>query len=145
MLKKVITFLLVIVVVLSTVGSAAAAENDFIDSVRFNNTVTASSVASISNSGLLTVTNRYQGIKGTTTKGEITTYVEKKVLGLFWSRVDIGQPNNQWHDVVYDYMYIGDHTFQLQSHGTYRITVIYVISGTGGEPDTITRTMTKTY
>lgn len=93
----------------------------------------------------MTITNKYQGIKGTTTKGEITTYIEKKTMGFFWTRVDIGQPDNQWHDVIYNYMYIGDHTFQLASHGTYRITVIYVISGTGGDPDTITRTTTKTY
>ena len=72
-------------------------------------------------------------------------YVEKRTLGFFWTRVDIGQPNNQWYDVVYDYMYIGSHSFQLNSHGTYRITVTYVISGTGGEPDIITRTITKTY
>lgn len=32
-----------------------------------------------------------------------------------------------------------------ESHGTYRITVIYVISGSGGDPDTITKRMTKTY
>ena len=91
------------------------------------------------------IRDRFQGIRGKTTKGEITTYVEKKTLGLFWTRVDIGQPNNQWVDVVYDYLYDGTHTFQLSNHGTYRITVVYVISGSGGAADTITQTMTKTY
>lgn len=89
------------------------------DETRYNNTVAAISAASISDDGVLTVTNMYEGIKGTTTKGEITTYIEKKILCLFWIRVNIGQPNNQWYDVVYDYMYICNHTFQLQSHGTY--------------------------
>ena len=105
----------------------------------------ASSVADVSSSGLLTVTNQYQGIPGKTTKGEITTYIEKKTWGLFWKRVDIGEPNNEWYDVIYNYVYAGDHTFQLPSKGTYRITVVYVISGSGGAPDTITRTIKKTY
>ena len=60
---------------------------------------------------LLTIANQFQGIREKTTKGEITTYVEKRTLGFFWTRVDIGQPNNQWYDVVYDYMYIGRHSF----------------------------------
>ena len=40
----------------------------------------ASSVAFISDNGLLTVDNQFQGIRGKTTKGEITTYVEKNHL-----------------------------------------------------------------
>lgn len=71
--------------------------------------------------------------------------IEKKTWGLFWKRVDIGEPNNEWYDVIYNYVYAGDHTFQLPSKGTYRITVVYVISGSGGAPDTITRTIKKTY
>ena len=128
------SLIIAIILILSSSTSAFAV---FSYEPKFNNTITASSVASISDGGLLTITNKYQG--------EITTYVEKKTMGFFWTRVDIGQPDNQWHDVIYNYMYIGDHTFQLASHGTYRITVIYVISGTGGDPDTITRTTTKTY
>ena len=134
-----------IIAIILILNSSTSAFAVFSYEPKFNNTITANSVASISDGGLLTITNKYQGIKGTTTKGEITTYVEKKTMGFFWTRVDIGQPDNQWHDVIYNYMYIGDHTFQLASHGTYRITVIYVISGTGGDPDTITRTTTKTY
>ena len=141
--KKTTLCVLLVAVLMFSTSMVAFAASPY--ETRYNNTVTASSSVSISGSGLLTIANQFQGIRGKTTKGEITSYIEKKTLGLFWTRVDIGQPNNQWYDVVYDYMYIGDHTFQLKSHGTYRITVIYVISGTGGEPDTITRTITKTY
>lgn len=140
--KTTLCVLLVAVLMFSTSMSEFAASPY---ETRYNNTVTASSSVSISDSGLLTIANQFQGIREKTTKGEITTYVEKRTLGFFWTRVDIGQPNNQWYDVVYDYMYIGSHSFQLNSHGTYRITVTYVISGTGGEPDIITRTITKTY
>ena len=141
--RKSILCLLIAVLMMASASTAAMAASPY--ETRYNNTVMASSVASISESGLLTVDNQFQGIRGKTTKGEITTYVEKKTLGLFWTRVDIGQPNNQWVDVVYDYLYDGTHTFQLSNHGTYRITVVYVISGSGGAADTITQTRTKTY
>lgn len=145
MLKRMKSIFCLLIAVLLMVSASTAVMAASPSGTKYNNTVMASSVASISDSGLLTVDNQFQGIKGKTTKGEITTYVEKKTLGLFWTRVDIGQPNNQWVDVVYDYLYDGTHTFQLSSHGTYRITVIYVISGSGGAADTITQTMTKTY
>lgn len=140
--KSMFCFLIaVILMITASTNAFAASQNE----TRYNNTVMASSVASISDSGLLTVDNQFQGIRGKTTKGEITTYVEKRTLGFFWTRVDIGQPNNQWVDVVYDYLYDGTHTFQLSNQGTYRITVVYVISGSGGDADTIRQTMTKTY
>ena len=62
---------------------------------RFNNTVSASSTASITDSGLSTITNQFKGIKDKTTTGEITTYIEKK-SGSIWDRVNIGSPDNQW-------------------------------------------------
>lgn len=91
------SLIIAIILILSSSTSAFAV---FSYEPKFNNTITANSVASISDGGLLTITNKYQGIKGTTTKGEITTYVEKKTMGFFWTRVDIGQPDNQWHDVI---------------------------------------------
>lgn len=141
--KNTVLCVLFVAVLMFSTAMVAFAASPY--ETRFNNTVTAISAASISDDGVLTVTNMYQGIKGTTTKGEITTYIEKKILGLYWMRVNIGQPNNQWLDVVYNYSYYGSHTFYLSSHGTYRVTVIYVISGSGGGPDTISKTITKTY
>lgn len=69
------SLIIAIILILSSSTSAFAV---FSYEPKFNNTITANSVASISDGGLLTITNKYQGIKGTTTKGEITTYVEKK-------------------------------------------------------------------
>lgn len=78
--RNLFIMLVVIVLMLSTtVGVIVASSNG----TRFNNTILASSVADVSSSGLLTVTNQYQGIPGKTTKGEITTYIEKKTWGLF--------------------------------------------------------------
>lgn len=111
----------------------------------YNNVNTSNSSASISNSGVLTVVNSYSGSSSVTTKAIITTYVEKKVLGLFWSRVDIGQTNNEWVDTIYNYTYTGSHSVQLSSTGKYRVTVEYVIYGSGGSADTITKEIEKSY
>ena len=111
----------------------------------YNNVNTASSIASISSSGVLTVTNRYVGSSSVTTKAVITTYVEKRVLGVFWSRVDIGQTDDEWVDTIYDYEYSGSHSVQLSSTGKYRVTVEYVIYGSGGSADTITKEIEKSY
>ncbi len=111
----------------------------------YNNVSTARTTASVSSSGLLTINNRYNGFEGETTKAVITTYIEKKVLGLFWTRVDIGITDDQWVDTVYNYTYSGSHTFQLTSGGTYRVTVTFVVSGTGGAADEIVKTQEVTY
>ena len=111
----------------------------------YNNVMNARTTASVSESGLLTIRNTYYGNQGETTKAVITTYVEKKVLGLFWTRVDLGITNDQWVDTIYDYYYNGTHTVQLDSTGTYRVTATYVISGTGGPADEIESTSERIY
>lgn len=111
----------------------------------YNNVITADSVATISSTGRLTVRNSYDGEKGVTTKAVITTCVEKKVLGLFWTKVDIGTTDNNWVDTIYGHVYTGSHSVQLSSEGTYRITVNYVIYGSGGAADEITSEIIKEY
>lgn len=77
----------------------------------------------ISSSGKVTI-NRYTGFPLTTTKAVITMYIEKRTLGLFWTRVDIGEPDNQWVDTIKNYSYNGSRTYQLSSSGTYRGPII---------------------
>jgi len=68
----------------------------------------------------------------------ITTYVEKRFLLLFWTRVDIGVRNNQWVDYVYEDTYIGAQVVKLDSKGTYRVTAVFEVFGSGGPVDVIT-------
>lgn len=110
----------------------------------YNNTVSASTTVSISSTGKITITNSYNGRKDVTTKAVITTYIEKRFLGIFWTRVDIGTTDDEWVDTIYNYYYAGDHSFQLESTGTYRVTVEYVISGSGGA-DEIVKEIEKKY
>lgn len=105
----------------------------------YNDLVTTNTTAVISSSGKLTASYSYDGSKNDVAKAVVTTYVEKKVLGLFWTRVDIGTTNDEWVDTIYDYAYTGSHSFQLSSEGKYRVTFEFAIYGTDGSTDEITR------
>lgn len=124
--------------------SASAATPEEI-TPRYNNTLSTTTAMNINSSGKMTISYEYTGYPGTTTKAVITTYIEKKVLGLFWSRVDIGTTDDQWVDTINDYIYSGHRTYQLSSSGTYRVTVVYKIYGTGGAADEIDYQKTDSY
>lgn len=111
----------------------------------YNNVDSANSTVTISSNGTITINNRYTGTQSVTTKAVITTYIEKKTLGIFWSRVNIGQTNDEWVDTIYNYYYSGSHSTQLPSTGTYRVTVEYIIYGSGGVADTIVKEIEKSY
>ncbi|MBR4636366.1 MAG: hypothetical protein IKO51_08400 [Clostridia bacterium] len=113
--------------------------------IMYNNVNQATLNCSVSSSGQLSADLLVTGIKGKTTRIEVELYVEKRFLLVFWSRVDIGCPNNVWTDAVNAVNY--SHTFStsLSSTGTYRTTVTYTVSGTGGSADVITLTDTVTY
>lgn len=144
-LKKLISLILSYVLLLLIVlVPAKAAIKEEIEPC-YNNVVSTDTFVSISNSGIIKTTNSYTGDRTVTTKAIITTYIEKKILGLFWSRVDIGQTNDEWVDTIYNYEYIGSHSHQLTATGTYRVTVEYVIYGSGGSADTITKEVEKVF
>lgn len=143
--KKIFTIILastLIFVIIATPVNAATKEPMI---PYYNNVDSANSTVTISSNGTITINNRYTGTQSVTTKAVITTYIEKKTLGIFWIRVDIGQTNDEWVDTVYNYYYSGSHSTQLSSSGTYRVNVEYVIYGSGGSADTITRQIEKSY
>ena len=135
-LSTITTLLLVFSLVVTSTASV---------SPRYNNVYSASSAVSISDSGLLTISNRYSSNPDTFTKASIITFVEKRVLGLFWVDVDIGEADNKWIDTIYNYSYTGYHSVQLSSTGKYRVTVEYTIYGSGGSADVIPYEIEKNY
>lgn len=141
-IKRVVCIAVAFVIAMSTFSAFAAAQ---MVEPYFNNTMDASNTVSISSSGKLTIKNNFLAYDNYFSKAIITTYVEKKVLGLFWSRVDIGQNNNKWIDVIYESLYTGFHYFQLSDKGTYRVTSEFVVYGSGGPADTLTETATTEY
>ena len=145
---KLIAFSLAVVSVLSIIsGPVFSLKVNAAEDITpyYNNTLSARTTISISSAGKLSIVNSYHGFQNVTTRAVITTYIEKKVLGLIWTKVDIGLPNDQWVDAVNNYYYTGEHTFQLSSKGTYRVTVSFKIYGSGGTADEIERQETKTY
>lgn len=110
----------------------------------YNNTTYANISCSIENGRLQTALS-VTGIKGVTTRIKAELYVEKRVLGIIWTRVDIGYTNNVWIDSTTSYIYSNIFTHTLESTGTYRVTVTFTVSGSGGSDDVIVKTNTLTY
>lgn len=100
---------------------------------------------SINSDGQLNSIIKATGEKGSTTRIEIELYVEKRVLGLFWTRVDIGTTNNTWIDSVNSWQYINAFSTQLNSSGTYRVTVKFTVFCADASSDVVTKVNTVTY
>ena len=111
----------------------------------YNNTESATISMSINDSGTMTISYRVTGYPSKTTKIMINSYIEKRTLGIFWSRVDNGETNEEWVDIINDYRYTGSRTFKLSSTGTYRVKTTYKIYGTGGSVDEISCEVKDTY
>lgn len=112
---------------------------------RYNNFNYVESTVTIYSSGIMKITNSFSEGPFVFTKVIITTYVEKKVLRLFWSRVDIGEADDEWIDEIYTKVYSETHSTQISSTGTYMVIVEYVIYGSGGTAETITQEIEKKY
>lgn len=141
-LKRILSLIVMCTVMCSAVSFIANATEI---TPRYNNVSYAESNVSISSSGKMNITNSFSGSASVFSRAVITTYVERKTLGLFWIRVDIGQTDDEWVDTIYTNVYSGTHSHQLEKTGKYRVTVEYVIYGSGGAADTITREIEETY
>ena len=142
-MRRIIAFLLSLIIVTGCSYTALASETVGITDepvLRSSNVYSTSTSLTISNSGKATVNNSYIGFSGITTGGKITTKVQKKI-GVIWVTVSGGS----WTDTSSATNYSKSHSVQLSSTGTYRAHVVFVISGTGGPDDKITKNVQKTY
>lgn len=145
-LKKLLVAILtvcLVVVPLCHVSAAVIEQEEIMP--MFNNTGNASVVVSINDSGKMTITYQYVGFSGITTHAVVTSYIEKRTLGVFWTRVENGQTDNQWVDTLNGYSATGTRTCNLSQTGTYRVTAIYKVYGSGGAADEIECQATATY
>lgn len=88
----------------------------------YNNTAKTTTSFVISSSGLATVNLSYTGLQGVTSRATITTYLEKKTLGLLWTRVDLDNSSDKWVDTSTKCIYATSHSIQLNEEGSYRVT-----------------------
>lgn len=144
-IKRIITAILILCLSLIPLSPASAATSTPDVMPLYNNTSLATATVSVEDDGKMTITYSVSGYSSITTKIVVTTYIEKKTLGLFWSRVDIGKTDNQWVDTVNKYQYNASRVCWLPSTGTYRVTVIYKVYGSGGAADEIKRQINVKY
>lgn len=104
-----------------------------------NNTLAAKTRFSISDTGEAVVSLNFEGYPNVTTGATISIKIEKRNFLLFWT--DIVEETI----TVNNYYYANELYYQLEDTGTYRCTVEYVISGSGGADDVITFEDTQTY
>ncbi len=141
-LKKIIAIVLAVIVFASVLMIFASAEGENNAKSKYYNVV--QTVAGISSSGLLTITNYYSITGSGFTSAKIETYVEKRILGVIWVKVNNGQTNNTWVATSTAKTYSKDYYLQLSSSGTYRVTAEYTFYGSNGS-ETVTRQATANY
>jgi len=125
------------VFLLSALCSPAVGASDA--SLFNNNTATTRTAFSITDAGEAQVYVDYEGYPGITTGATICIKIEKRNLLIFWNEVV--------NDVYYfrEVSYANTFVYQLEKTGTYRCTVDYLVSGTGGTDDEFTFQDTATY
>lgn len=139
-MKKILSLILAVVAVLGV--TAFSANNVMAADIvpYYNNASFATAGLTISNSGLATIDLDCAGDYGVVTRITAETKLERK-WGIFWLDVDGGE----WTDTTTSSMLSKTHTLQLSKTGTYRVTVKYTVSGTGGANDVIETTVTDEY
>ena len=145
MKKFILCFLSIIMLVsCSTVGIQAESTDEGIMPCWSNGTE-CTMVFEISNTGLAVAQVTFTGIPGVTTQVRSEMYIQKRVLGIFWKKVDIGVEDNIWVDVTTEDMYFFTHSVQLEDTGTYRAVFELTFSGTGGTDDVVSDKIEYTY
>lgn len=129
-MKKKICLLFVLVFVFASVTQLSVLASDIMP--LNNNTNLTKTKFVISDTGDAIVTVKYEGYPNITTGAIISIKIEKRNLLLFWT--DVVEETI----TVNNYYYANALHYQLEDTGTYRCTVEYVISGTGGADDVIT-------
>lgn len=126
-MKRRISFVLALLII-STIGlNSLVFASDI--SLYNNNTAGMNSAFAISETGEAAVLLNYEGYPNVATGATITIKIEKRTLLLFWS--DIVDETI----TVVGSSYFNELHYQLEDKGTYRCTVDYCVSGTGGEDD----------
>ena len=133
-MKKILSLLLT-VSLLCCLGGTVVAETA--PQPRLNNTTAATLAFGISDSGSANVVVTCHGESDIMTKATAVTYIEKKTLLFFWTRVDIGTTDNVWTETDIGCDFYASNTVQLSSKGTYRAVTQLTVSSSGGADDVI--------
>lgn len=136
-MKKRFYSFLAVILVLTTIGQSFVSASDI--SLYNNNTMTTTTDFSITETGEAIVYVDFTGYSGVTTGATINITIEKRSFLFFWNDVVT-------ETITVDtYRYDNEFYYQLEDKGTYRCTVEYIVSGSGGTDDVLTFEDTATY
>lgn len=136
-----ITALLLLLIISLTIFILPANADEPTRSKYYNTVSTTAGVFS----GVLSIQNTYTASANTGfTSATIRTYVERKTLGLFWVKVDNGQPDKTWVDTSTSRNYSNSYSLTLTQTGTYRVTAEFTFYGSSGS-ESLTKQKTVTY
>lgn len=136
-MKRRITFIVALVMIIALGTHTVVMGDDA--SLYNNNTGMMNSGFAITETGEAIVAVNYEGYTNVTTGATITIKIEKRTLLFFWSDVI-----DETITAVGD-SYFNEFHYQLEDKGTYRCTVVYTVSGTGGADDVLTFEDTEKY
>jgi hypothetical protein len=136
-MKRKIIFIMTLLVIFSLGINTFVMAEDI--SPYNNNTAMMHSAFVITETGEAIVGVNYEGYTDVTTGATITIKIEKRNLLFFWSDVV-----DETITAVGD-SYFNEFHYQLEDKGTYRCTVVYTVSGTGGPDDVLTFEDTEKY
>lgn len=128
-MKKVVSIILCAVILLSSVVIPAFAEEMQMSPRANNVAVTESSFEIIDGNAVMCA--MYRGYEGITTGAYITLKLEKRSLLVFWNDITEFEINHTGANGSFERIY-----YSLDD-GTYRATITYEISGSGGAADVI--------
>jgi len=143
-LKKLIVCILFLSILFSFSFTALGSTAPIIQPY-YNNAGNVNASFAINSSGKATVSLYCKGTPGVMTGVKVKTYIEKRNFLFFWTRVEIGQANDEWIDNASGSSFAKEHYVQLKNKGTYRAVVKFTVSGSGGSADNIPFTIEDSY
>ena len=148
MKKRIVTLVLIfsMLFVMGVGGfTVSAAENEETITPRFTNCNQCNFVFQVLDPGEAHVAVTYNAKADVFTQAKLTVKIQKKILGLFWTTVDIGTTNDEW--VAYSTAINGQfyNYFSVNGTGTYRAVFCVEMYGISGVVDTIENTIEYKY
>ena len=115
-------------------------------SPRYTNCDSCDIMFSINSSGVASTDVTYMADRNTFTQAKMTLKIQKKILWLFWTTVEIPNTSyNEWTGYCTDIAGEIYYDLQLSSTGTYRAIITVEFFGNTGVVDTIEETMEDKY
>lgn len=124
-------------------ASAAAVEPEVMPC--WENVSSCQNNFSITANGSASVSVVYYGNSATFSSIRVSVVVQKRVLGIFWSKIDIGDAGEEWVATSGNLSGLLSKTFSIEDTGTYRAKFVVDVTSTSGSVETIEETITATY